>query len=141
MIELQLKEYLQDSDAIRNRVKAWGAGYITQGKRGEAVVLQEFGRDPEYSLANESGQHRVRFQIDCYSDSPRHAESLAQLIRNRLSGYRGEIGKTEPVEIQSTQVIDAGALIDEPVDKSDKWTHRYRMDFSAFVSASIPTFT
>lgn len=142
MIELKLKEFLQDSDAIRNRVGSrFGAGYLKQGLRGDSIVLQEISSTPAHHLQGEAGIEEKVVQVDCYSDTPRKAESLAQLVRNRLSGYRGSIGKTDPQHCQSFRIISSGQEFEEPEDSSDNWTHRYRMDFSFYINAPIPTFT
>lgn len=142
MIELQLKEHFLDSDAIRDRTgPRIRSGHAEPEDRGEAIVLQEISNTPEYHLAGEAGIGEIVVQIDCYSSTPRHAYTLGQLVRNRISGYRGIIGKTDPQLMQSCRLISSGQEQEEPQDASRDWTHRYRQDFALFMSSTIPTFT
>lgn len=142
MIEHQLKEYFADSDAIRDRVGSRiYPGRALQGIKGETLIIQEITSQPVYDLTNEAGQHDKSVQVDCYAATPRSAASLAELVRNRLSGYRGTIGTTNPITVQSCRITSAGQETESPADSSDKWTHRYRLDFAFFSTATIPTFT
>lgn len=142
MIEHQLAEFFWADDDINNRTgERIYPMRAPQGVRGELIILQEITNTPAYTLQREAGVHDKIVQIDCYAATPRAAESLAELVRMRLSGFRGEIGTTTPVDVESCRIISSGPETERPRDDSDNWIHRYRMDFAMWVQATIPTFS
>jgi len=142
MIEHQLVEYLRDDAYIRDRVSGRiYPGKALQGTRGEVLIIREITSNPIYTIDLEAGIHDKVIQIDCYAASPRSAFTLSERVRDVLSGYRGTVGTTDPVYIQSCRIISSGQDTEQPSDKSDRWFNRYRFDFALFVDATIPTFT
>jgi len=141
MIEHQLTEFLRDDTDIRDRVSGRiYPGRALQGTRGEMLIVRQISRIPTYTIDLEAGVDDQIIQIDCYAASPRSAFTIAELVRTALSGYRGNVGTTTPVRIQSCRIISAGQQTERPSDKSDRWIHRYQMDFAMFVTSTIPTF-
>lgn len=142
MIEHQLAEYLWADEEITNRVEhRIYPGHAPVGVLGELIVIREINRNPEYTIDLEAGIHDLIVQVDCYAAGPKSAYNLAELVRLRLSGYRGTIGREDPANIESARIINARQVQERPADNSDKWTHRYQMDFAMFVHTTIPTFT
>ena len=141
MIEHQLAEFFTADAAILARTaERIFPGRAIHGTRGEVIVIQDITGQPIYTIDLEAGIADKVVQVDCYSSSPRAAYTLAELVRDRLSGYRGTIGTTTPVLAQSCRIISSGQEVDQPTDSSDRWIHRYRLDFALFVATSIPTF-
>lgn len=141
MIERAVKDFLLDSATVRDRV----AGRIfhsraPQGIKGELIVIRTINMEPVYTIQNEAGLEAHITQIDCYSDTPYKADTLGDLVRNRLSGYRGTIGN-DAVLIEATEIINARSLEDQPEDSSDRWIFRHSADYRFYASKAIPTHT
>ena len=140
MIEQHIRDFLRDDADITDRVAHRIApGRLRQGELGEAIIVQEISNVPTYSTIGEVGIHDKVVQITSYAASPKAAYTLAELVRNRLSGYRGSIGDGDASTVQSCRIISAGADEERPEDASDRWIHKYRQDFALFENASIPT--
>src|SRR5574343_1201324 len=88
-----------------------------------AIVLNEISAQPEFDLGGESGVHATQLQLDIYTDGSggrQRANELGELVRNRLSGYRGQFGSG----CRGTcRLLRQAVTSDEPRDASD--TRRY----------------
>jgi len=141
MIEQQLAEFFRADDAIRDRVAVRiYPGRAPQGVQGEVIILTEITSTPTYTIDLEAGVHEKIVQVDCYAATAKAAYELSELIRTRLSGYRGDIGTTTPAYAESCRIISSGQETEQPSDASDRWIHRRRFDFALFVQASVPSF-
>ena len=142
MIEHNIRDFLRDVPEITQRVEhRIRPGRLEQSDSGEAIVLQEVSRTPEVHLGGEVGLHDVVLQVKCYSDTAKAAFTLAELVRNRLSGYRGPIGDQGEGFIQSTRIIASGADEEDLEDDSDEFRYTYRWDFAMHTTETIPTFS
>lgn len=106
-----------------------------------ALVITIVSQQPEYYLGGEVGTHISQVQIDIWSDGKRgavHANRLSELVRNRLSGYRGELG--EGCFCNHARIIRYDSTAPEPVDGSNVHRRRVSMDFEIIHTASVPTF-
>lgn len=137
MIEADLKTFLLDSDSIRdvvgNRVFA---GKAPKSSRGAVLIVRNTSPDHFYTLTNEANALRAMVQIDCYDETPTKADALGELVRNRLSGYRGTAGGAT---IQGATIARDNAFRESPENSSDKWIHRRSFDFSIFYAQTVPT--
>lgn len=147
MIYRILYRLLNDAEGIRNRVgtKIF-AENAPQQTRGEVIVLNRISETPDYHLAGESDCARSVVQVDFYAADPVAGEIGYQLIRNRLSGYSGEVsylsdGAEATTRIHESRILRTNTLTDEPADASDKWVHRVSADFEIFWQQSVPTLT
>ena len=137
MIEEELRTYLKGFAAIRDATPGgcW-PGKSPAKVRGDRLILRKVTGDTQYSIVNELAKTGVTMQIDAYSSSPAKARDLHHLVRNVLSGYRGDAGD---VSIEGTQIVSERATEEEPEDGSDKWTHRYSADYFFFHTQTAPT--
>lgn len=106
-----------------------------------ALVITIVSQQPEYYLGGEVGTHISQVQIDIWSDGKRSAAGanlLAELVRNRLSGYRGELG--EGCFCNHARIIRYDSTAPEPVDGSNVHRRRVSMDFEIIHTADVPTF-
>jgi len=137
-----IRDHLAGSVEIAN---AFGErihdGAIPQGiNYAQAIVINLTFNDPEYYLGGESGTHRSIVQIDVWTDGNGHAvrlNELAELVRNRLSGYRGQFGEGC---YGTSRMIRNDALSAPPVDGSNLHRRRQSMDFEIIHTADVPTF-
>lgn len=140
MIEQLLADFLHDDADIRDRVGARiFPGRAVRGTKGETIIIQEITGIPTYTLDLEAGIAEEFVQVDCYAASPRSAYTLKELVRDRVSGYRGTIGNTDPAYVESVRIVGGGQEDERPTDSSDQWIHRYRLDLALFVTTSIPS--
>jgi hypothetical protein len=107
----------------------------------QALVLNDLSNDPEYYLGGEAGTHTTIIQIDVWTNGvggKARANELGELIRNRLSGYRGTFGTGC---YGTARMIRNDSVAAPPVDGSDKHRRRVSMDFKIINTASVPTLT
>lgn len=134
-------------DAVGNRVFPEVIPQITRDSDGRTVtpypsiVINDLSNDPTYSLAGEVGNHTSVIQIDVWTDGTggtSKANELGELVRNRLSGYRGTFGTGV---YGTARMIRNNSVAAPPVDGSDTHRRRVSMDFEIIHSASVPTLT
>jgi len=145
---------LYESAAVRNRVSsriyfehAPELKSIPVDQRGDCIIIRKLSSNPETHLQNECDMAQPTMQIDAYSTSPTKAESLHELIRNRLSGFGPAMvedvldseGNEVDVWVSSIVLRRDNGYIEDPRDASDKWTHRFTADYEVFHSQSVPT--
>ena len=116
---------------------------IPQEKRDAAcaIVINDLSNDPEYSLAGEVGTHTSVIQVDVWTDGKGgrgRANELGELVRNRLSGYRGTFGTGV---YGTSHMIRNNTVAAPPLDGSDIHRRRVSMDFEIIHTASVPTLT
>lgn len=106
-----------------------------------AIVIGEISAQPEYDLGGESGVHTTQLQLDVYTDGtggrPK-ANELSELVRNRLSGYRGQFGTGCS---GTCRLIRVPTTIEAPTDASDNKRYRVSMDFEIIHTAAVPDLT
>lgn len=143
MIEQSIRDLLRVSVTVRNRVDGHVfAGNIPHGVQGECVLLQDITSENFAGLAGEIGKAAAIVQVTCYAERSHEAFSLAEVVRNRISGYRGSAGAIDPVIIDSCLPIGGGGSGQETaVDSSDRWLHSYTRDYEVFFETSVPTLT
>lgn len=105
------------------------------------LILNEISQQPEFYLGGEAGRHTSVIQIDVYTDGKKgqqEANEIAELVRNRLSGFRGTFGAgcygtSRMIRCESNPV--------PPVDGSDFTKRRVSMDYEIFHTADVPSLT
>ena len=137
MIETDIRTFLlADTDiAAVVSTRVFG-GKVPQGTTGAVIVLRNISGNRHYHLTNEATARESLVQIDCYQSSMTLADALAELVRNRLSGYRGAAGSTT---VQAATIISERAFREEPQNASDRWIYRSSADYSIIYSTTAPT--
>lgn len=115
---------------------------IPQGTDWEtAIVLSDQSAEPDYYLGGEAGRHTAVIQVDYYTKGTNGkyaANNGGELIRNRLSGYRGQFGSGCS---GVARLVRCNTLAAEPIDATDQWRYRVSMDFEINHTATQPTFS
>lgn len=147
MIEQYVRDYLRDSDGIRDRVDEGTnhpgvyAGVVPVGHKGECIVVQAISAEHGYHLEAEIPDRQTVLQITTYSDKADRSYTLMELVRNRLSGYAGPMGDDEETTVKTCIILnDVGAGTEDPQNKSDKFVHSYTTDYTIIHTTPIPTF-
>ena len=65
---------------------------LEQGQRGASIVYNRVTGQGDHHMEGPSGLSRPRYQIDAYAPFPDDANTLADLVKDRLDGYRGLMG-------------------------------------------------
>lgn len=110
-----------------------------QGAAYPFVLLSDISNQPEYALDGEAGTHTTQVQIDVWTDGTGgrgKAKELGELIRNRLSGYRGQFGEGE---YGTARQIRYNAVAAPPLEGSHIHRRRISMDYEFIHSADVPT--
>jgi len=146
MIERYVRDHLRSIAAIRDRVDSGVdypgiyAGNAPQGHVGECIIMQGITSDHNYHLGGEVADRETMLQIVAYSDNAARAFSLMELIRNRLSGYRGLMGDSDETRVKTCIIAnDVGADIDETAEAEDKFIHTYTADYLLIYTTPVPT--
>lgn len=140
-----IRDHLAGSTAIVNVVSdRMYAESVPQGK-GEldypCIVINDVSSDPEMYLGGEAGVHTTVIQIDAWTDGSggkAAINTLSELIRNRLNGYRGQFGTGCS---GTARMIRNNSVAAPPVDGSDQHRRRASLDFEIIHTADVPTFT
>jgi Protein of unknown function (DUF3168) len=70
---------------------------LPQGERGASIVCTRVSGMGDHTTLGPSGLARPRMQIDAWAATPDEAAALANLVKDRVDGYRGLMG-TVPVQ-------------------------------------------
>lgn len=144
MILQDLRDYLMQSvnvaDATGGRI------YTNRAPRGSAwpyVLISVVSGDTPYSInQGEIGTTQTVVQVAVWAKDPNgpyQAQTVAGVLRNRLSGYRGTMGGRFVFDcVLSSEPSD---LADEPGDSSDDWWHGVSQDYRVTHTQSVPTLT
>lgn len=112
-------------------------GRIPKGKPLPAIVLQVVTEGAYYELQNESAVRAPIIQIDVYDRDPKaQSDTIAELIRSRLSGYRGALNDETFCDCAVRQRYNQ---FDEPPDDgTDNWIRRVSTDYRIHYFAAVP---
>jgi hypothetical protein len=105
------------------------------------ILISDLTNEPEYDLGGEVGLHTSRIQLDIWTDGTggkQKLNELAELVRNRLSGYRGQFGTGC---YGTAHLRRNDSLAAPPVDGSNVHRRRQSMDFEIIHTADVPTLT
>ena len=128
-----------DSDAIRDKIDGRiYAGRVPDGGKMPCVVLQTISVNRFYHLGGEADISEATIQADVYGESYKDVHDIAELIRNRTSGYSGAAGDET---IDSALIIRDGETVQQPSDGSGKWIYRHSRDFQVFYTTTVPSLT
>ena len=148
MIVKNVRDYLRDDADIVDRVDEGTdrpgiyAGTVPEKHRGECIVLQAINANHNYSLGGEVADRGSLVQITTYSDNAVRAESLMELVRNRLSGYRGSMGDSDATTVKTCIIENSGGSdIEDAEESSDKFVHSYTVDYKIIHTTAVPTLT
>lgn len=131
---------LDIAEVVGSRIYADAA---PQGEHGDRIIISHLGATPEYSLSGEINRSMTRLQLDFWSEGKEgygQAKVAGELIRKRLSGYRGMLNET--VECFSARFIRGPEILaSPPTDGSPIHRRRSSMDVELVHSVSVPDFT
>ena len=140
MIEEHIRDFLRDDADITARVAARiYSGRVPQNTNGELLIISGITNIPEYTISGEAGKASHVVQVMAYAATPKAAFTLAELVRNRFSGYRGALGDDDASSVERCEIVSSGAGEVAPEDESDIWAFTYRLDFALFEATTIPT--
>lgn len=140
-----IRDHLQTSEDIN---EAFGdrifPDVVPQKTAYPYINLSDVSGSVPYSLAGEVGTHESIITVDVWTDGTGRraaAERLGELVRNMLSGYRGQLGESGQMCYGCTLQRPLQILASDPLPGSDQHRRRASMDFSIHHPAAVPTFT
>jgi hypothetical protein len=99
---------------------------LPQGITAASVVYSRISGAGDYHLQGLSGFASHRFQIDAWAPTADAATSLADLVRDRIDGYRGDMGTGSPPVVTVLGVF----MVDQREDYDDEAKlHRMGRDY------------
>lgn len=136
-----IRDHLTNSTAIANEVAdRVYADIAPQRTEYPYILLGEVSALPEYHLGGEVGTHTTQVQVDVWTDGTggrQKANEIGELVRNRLSGYRGQFGTGV---YGTSHMTTSHASSEPPPEGSDQHRQRVTMQFELIHSADVPTF-
>lgn len=92
---------------------------LPQGTKAASIVYTRISGAGIYHMQGDSGLSMPRYQIDAWAPTGDAATTLANLIKDRLSGYRGVMG-TGPsaIAVQGVFMADEREDYDDTVQLS-----------------------
>lgn len=102
---------------------------IPQGVNLACIVYTRISGRGDYHHGGPSGLAMPRFQIDAWAPTGDAATALANLIKDRINGYRGVMG-TDPasVTVQGVFLLDEREDYDDAVRMS-RMSRDYAIDY------------
>lgn len=150
MIHRVVGKFLNDSENVRNQLADTTPSpglYFERapsGVEGKHIIVSNISGQAFNHLTNEASVGNAILQINCYGKHTTQAEQLYQAVRNRISGYQGEVtfltddGTEDTVKI-AVVMMRPGMEINDPEDASDEWSYGMSADFSVIYEQTAPT--
>jgi hypothetical protein len=103
---------------------------LPQGTTGASIVYNRISGGGDYHMQGLSGFAHHRFQIDAWASTANAATALADLIRDRIDGYRGDMGADSPpvVTVRGVFMVDQREDYDDEA-KLHRMSRDYFIDF------------
>lgn len=104
------------------------------------ILASVVSGQPAYSLAGETGTAQPIIQITAWARDPNgpfQADQVAELVRDKISGFRGSWGNT----FVSSCILQNEPLgySEEPDDDSDNYFHAVQADYMVTHGRAVPT--
>jgi len=122
------------TDLVATRIRP---DVLAQGDALPAIIYTELYTNHQHTLTGAAGIEECLLELMCYSSTRAQADSLADLVRQQLQGFRGTAGA---VEIISCLLDDTGHGYEQPQDDSDSGKYITAARFNVKVQETIPTF-
>lgn len=138
MNKKHLIKFLADSDDVRNRLGArMFPGVARQGESLPYLTVRQIGTERFNDLAGEDSIASVTYQLTTWAATDTETREIDELIRLRISGYRGLMDSTYvhgcTIENQREQQI-------KPAEGSDHWLFGKSTDYQITFNQPVPTF-
>lgn len=103
---------------------------LPQGTTLASIVFNRISGGGDYHMQGLSGFAQHRFQIDAWAPTADAAASLADLIRDRIDGYRGDMGTDSPpvVTVKGVFMVDQREDYDDAA-KLNRMSRDYMIAF------------
>lgn len=131
-IRLGLREFLLDDAAILAAVDdRVFPTVLKQGEVRSSIVYTRVSGQGDHWMHGPTGLNRPRFQIDCWSLTPAIANTLSNLVKERLDGYRGPMpyGSNSPQDFVTVQ----GVFFTDEREDFDAATKLFRVSRDFFI--------
>lgn len=132
-IRVGLRAYLLGESAISTAV---GGDRIfpvvlKQGEKRASIVYSRISGLGDHHMQGASGLARPRIQIDCWAPKADDAVSLANLVKERIDGFRGSMlwGDNSPAEA----IVVQGIFFESEREDYDDAAKLYRVSRDYFV--------
>lgn len=104
---------------------------IPQGVNGTSIVYNRISGQGDHHNQGPSGLARSRVQIDCWAKTADAASTLANLVKDRLDGWQGdmEYGSSSPREFVNVP----GAFFENERDLWDPESEMYGVSRDYFI--------
>lgn len=139
-VRVGLRAYLLGETAIAARIDSGAAASLRyrlfpvklpQGETRDSIVYSRISGLGDHHMQGPSGLARPRIQIDCWAQSLDAAVSLANLVKERLDGFKGSMlwGDNSPAEA----IVVQGIFFDSEREDYDDTAKLYRVSADYFI--------
>lgn len=104
---------------------------LKPGETQTSIVYIRISGQGDHWMQGSSGLARPRYQIDCWAQTPGAANALANLVKERLDGYRGPMpyGSNSPQDFVTVQ----GVFFTDEREDYDPANKMYRVGRDYFI--------
>ena len=140
-----VRDWLLASDNVTNQVanRCYPDGLVPQGESRDRIVLTEISFAPDMYLGGESGYGETVLQIDFWTDGQNkraQAKLGGEVIRNRLSGYRGPLN--DSMTAACCELVRGPEVVAmSPTDGSASQRFRCSSDYRIRHTTTVPDFS
>lgn len=106
------------------------------------IVYERVGSDHNRSLTgNTGGLCRATYDIDCIAATYATAKTLAELVRQRLDNFVGQIALPDATleHVNSVTLLDDDDDYSQPADGGGKGEYTVRLTFEVWYGETVPT--
>ena len=100
---------------------------LPQGQKLASIVYTRISGLTDYKMEGPSGYARSRMQIGCWAPTLDAASSLANLVKDALSGFAGPMGTTTPA------VVVQGIFCEDEREQWDDIAEMYGVSRDYFI--------
>jgi len=136
-IEKALRTFWMADNDIRDRVSdRIYSGRVPENAIYPNIILTTISTNRQYSVGGEADILSSIVQCHIHGDTVGDVDDIAELVRNRISGYRGTAGDES---IRECTIIREDTEAKKPLDGSSTWRYRNSRDFQVFYTQLTPT--
>jgi len=101
------------------------------------IVFTVFGEGRDHSMSGATGLVDLTMQVDVWASSITSRVAIAEALRNKLDGFRGDMG-TENLDVRNCTLQNKEQFFEKDTEGGNTF-YRVSMDFLIWHTETLPT--